>query len=113
MNRKLMTDELSKRLGIKKTVASAAVNAILNTIVESLEKGEKVTLVGFGTLDVIKKKSRNGVNPRTLEKMVIDEKMAVRFKAGKALKKLINGEIKSISEDTELGTETSSEVVSA
>jgi DNA-binding protein HU-beta len=56
----------------------------------ALAKGEKVTLVGFGTFDVVKRAARQGMNPRTREKIRIRACKAPRFKAGKAFKASVN-----------------------
>ena len=57
---------------------------------EELKKGEKIQLVGFGTFEVSERAAREGRNPRTGETMVIEASKTPKFKAGKALKDLVN-----------------------
>ena len=68
-------DELVKKIaasaGISQKVASAALNAVLEGITESLKKGDKVSLVGFGSFSVAHRKARNGINPKTKKPLKI------------------------------------------
>ncbi len=70
--------------------AREVVNIILEEISDALARGEKVTLVGFGTFRVVEKKPRKGRNPRTGEPIEIPGKKVVKFTPGKALKEKIN-----------------------
>ncbi|MBO4359740.1 MAG: HU family DNA-binding protein [Eubacteriaceae bacterium] len=65
--------------------------AFTRTVAETLNQGEKVTLSGFGTFEAKKRSSREGVNPRTGERIVIPDTITAGFKAGKRLKDIING----------------------
>ncbi|OGY57557.1 MAG: DNA-binding protein HU [Candidatus Colwellbacteria bacterium RIFCSPHIGHO2_02_FULL_45_17] len=69
-----------------KTQAEAAVDAVFDAITKTLSKGEEVTITGFGTFKVSKRAARQGVNPRTGEKIQIGAKTVPRFSAGKSLK---------------------------
>ncbi len=86
MTKAELTDVLAGKIGITKSKASDAVNTIFKSITGALKKGDKVTLVGFGTFDVVKRAARTGMNPQTKEKIKIKASKVARFKAGKALK---------------------------
>ena len=70
--------------------AEEAVNAFVDVVTESLTKGDKVQLVGFGSFEVRKRAARKGRNPQTKEEIKIPASKAPVFKAGKALKDLVN-----------------------
>lgn len=70
--------------------ATAALNATLETIQESLRKGEPVSFVGFGTFEVKERAARTGRNPRTKQPVEIPASKAPSFKAGKSLKEAVN-----------------------
>lgn len=72
--------------GLTKKDAEKAVSAALDVITETLQKGEKVSLVGFGTFEVRERKERLGRNPQTREPMTIPASKLPAFSAGKALK---------------------------
>ena len=72
--------------GLSKKDAEKAVNTMLATITEELKKGEKVSLIGFGTFEVRERPERQGRNPQTKEPMTIAASKLPAFKAGKALK---------------------------
>ncbi len=86
MTKAELTDVLAGKIGITKSKASEAVNTIFKSITGALKKGDKVTLVGFGTFDVVKRAARTGMNPQTKEKIKIKASKVARFRAGKALK---------------------------
>lgn len=81
-------DAVAKYVCTKKE-AQAAVDCVLDTIRKSLKKGETVTLVGFGTFGVKKRKARTGRNPRTGETLRIAAKRVPVFKPGKWLKESV------------------------
>lgn len=72
--------------GLTKKDAEKAVTATIDVITETLQKGEKVSLVGFGTFEVRERKERQGRNPQTREPMTIPASKLPAFSAGKALK---------------------------
>ena len=72
--------------GLTKKDAEKAVSATLDVITEALQKGDKVSLVGFGTFEVRERKERQGRNPQTREPMTIPASKLPAFSAGKALK---------------------------
>lgn len=75
--------------GVTKRASREVVGAITSVITDVLATGKKVTLVGFGTFQVINKKARRGVNPRTRESINIPAKKVARFKPGKSLREAI------------------------
>lgn len=77
---------VADKAGIKKTEANAALTAVIDTITDTLAKGDKVQLVGFGTFEVRERKAREGINPQTKEKISIEAAKIPAFKAGRALK---------------------------
>ncbi len=85
MNKGDLVNEVVKVVGKKKT-ASEVVNCVLDSIKASLKKGEKVTLIGFGTFSVAKRAARTGRNPQTGKSIKIKAKKVPKFTAGKALK---------------------------
>jgi len=85
MNKGDLINEVAKVVSTKKE-AQAVVDAIFTGIAKSLKKGKAVTLVGFGTFKVDKRKARKGRNPQTGAEIKIKAKKVPKFVAGKALK---------------------------
>jgi len=85
MNKGDLVNEVAKVVGTKKE-AQAAVDCVLASITKSLKKKNAVTLVGFGTFKVDKRKARKGRNPQTGEEIEIKAKKVPKFVPGKALK---------------------------
>lgn len=79
-------DALSKKLGVSKDQAARFLDAQTEIIVETLRKDQEVQLTGFGVFKVSKRAARNGVNPRTGEKISIAAGKTPTFKAGKTFK---------------------------
>jgi len=73
-------------IGITKKQAAVAMDALIGAVKDSLAKGEKVSLIGFGTFSVKNRKARTGRNPRTGKALKIKAKKVPAFKAGTALK---------------------------
>jgi DNA-binding protein HU-beta len=90
MNKATLIEKIAKDAGITKVAAATAVDSLIHGVTSSLKKNQKVTLVGFGTWGVSKRKARIGRNPQTGEAIKIKAKKAVRFKAGKALDATLN-----------------------
>lgn len=90
MNKTELIDSIASEASITKAAATKAIEALVGGIERSLKKGNKVTLVGFGTFGISKRKARTGRNPQTGEPIKINAKKVVRFKAGKALETSIN-----------------------
>jgi DNA-binding protein HU-beta len=85
MNKGDLIDEVAKVVSTKKE-AQAAVDSVFSSITKALKKREDVTMVGFGTFKVVKRKARKGRNPATGEEIKIKASKVPRFVAGKALK---------------------------
>jgi nucleoid DNA-binding protein len=85
MNKEDLINEVAKST-CSKVEAASAVNSLLDAIKKSLKKGDKVTLVGFGTFSVAKRSARTGRNPQTGKPIKIAAKKVPKFAAGKALK---------------------------
>ena len=89
MNKLDLVGAVAEKAGITKRDAERAVNALVETIEDALKQGERVSLVGFGTFEVRDRKPRVGRNPQTGEEIRIPAGRVPSFKAGKALKGLI------------------------
>lgn len=86
MNKTELIAEVAKRCGISKKDAEKAVIATFETITDSLDKGEKVQIVGFGGFETKTREARMGRNPKTKEAIQIPATTIPVFKAGKAMK---------------------------
>ncbi len=91
MNKADLINEISNSTGLTKTKASETIDAIINAIGTSLSKGEKVTLVGFGTWETSSRQPRKGRNPKTGQEINIPAKTVARFRAGPTLSNKVNG----------------------
>lgn len=85
MNKADLIAKIADDAGITKTQANATVDAFVDAVTKTLKKGDKVTLVGFGTFSVSKRAARNGRNPQTGAVIKIKAKKVAKFKAGKEL----------------------------
>ena len=85
-----LINAVAAKTGRTKKDSEKAVSAVFGTIADTLKEGEKVSLVGFGTIDVKTRAAREGINPRTKEKIQIAASKLPTFKAGKALKDLVD-----------------------
>ncbi|HVB03941.1 MAG TPA: HU family DNA-binding protein [Chitinophagaceae bacterium] len=83
MNKAELIDKIAKDAGINKTQANDSLDSFTKSVVDSLRKGGKVTLVGFGTFSVTKRSARKGRNPQTNKVINIPAKKVAKFKAGK------------------------------
>ncbi|HUX84316.1 MAG TPA: HU family DNA-binding protein [Chitinophagaceae bacterium] len=83
MNKAELIDKIAKDSGINKTQANDALDSFTKSVVDTLKKGGKVTLVGFGTFSVTKRSARKGRNPQTNKVINIPAKKVAKFKAGK------------------------------
>ena len=89
MNKEQLVEKVATKTGLTKKDSMDAVNTTLDTVTASLRKGEKVTLVGFGTFLVRKRAARDGRNPQTGARIRIPAKKVPSFTAGKELKSAI------------------------
>lgn len=85
MNKAELVAKISEDTGITKVQANAVLDSFTDAVTKTLKGGGKVTLVGFGTFLVSKRKARKGRNPKTGEEIKISAKKVARFKAGKEL----------------------------
>jgi DNA-binding protein HU-beta len=85
MNKAELIAKIADDAGITKTQANATLDSFVDAVTKTLKKGDKVTLVGFGTFSVSKRAARNGRNPQTGAVIKIKAKKVARFKAGKEL----------------------------
>ena len=90
MNKAELVAAMSDKAQLSKKDAEAALKAFTDVVAEELKKGEKIQLVGFGTFEVAERAARTGRNPQTGAEMKIAASKAPKFKAGKALKDLVN-----------------------
>jgi DNA-binding protein HU-beta len=90
MNKGELIERIAKDATLSKTQATNALNSALGNIEKSLRKGDKVTLVGFGTFSVAKRKARVGRNPQTGDALKIPARRVAKFSAGDDLKKAAN-----------------------
>ena len=86
MNKLELIQEVSERTGLAKKDAEKAVNAVLDTVADTLAQGDKGQLIGFGSFETKTREARMGRNPKTKEAIEIPATTAPVFKAGKALK---------------------------
>ena len=90
MNKTELVAAMAEQTGLSKKDAEAALKAFTDVVTEELKKGEKIQLVGFGTFEVSERAARIGRNPHTKEEISIPPSKAPKFKAGKALKDMVN-----------------------
>ena len=90
MNKTELIDAVADEAEVSKAEAGRAVDAVISSITKALKKGDSVTLVGFGTLQVRKRPARTGRNPKTGDTIKIKASKNPAFKAGKALKDAVN-----------------------
>ena len=91
MNKAELIAAMSEKAELSRKDAEKALKAFTDVVTEELKKGEKIQLVGFGTFEVSERAARTGRNPQSGAEMVIPASKAPKFKAGKALKDLVNG----------------------
>ena len=89
MNKAELISEVSEKVGITKKEVGNILDATTEVIRETLSKGGKVTLVGFGTFWVLNRKARRGRNPQTGEEIQIPAKKRPKFRAGKKLREAV------------------------
>ncbi|MCR4946873.1 MAG: HU family DNA-binding protein [Lachnospiraceae bacterium] len=94
MNKTELIAAVAEKAELTKAASGKAVDAIVEAITEELKKGEKVTLIGFGTFETRDRAARTGRNPQTGKEIKIKASKAPAFKAGKALKEAVNSKKK-------------------
>ena len=90
INKAELIAKISEESKLTKKAAETALDAFVTSVEEALKNGEKVQLVGFGTFEVRERAARKGRNPQTKAEIKIPASKAPVFKAGKALKELVN-----------------------
>lgn len=89
MNKGELVDKIAEKSGVTKKQADAILTAALESIVDAVSEGQKVTLVGFGTFEPRDRKAREGRNPKTGEALTIPETTVPAFSAGKLFKEKV------------------------
>ena len=85
MNKTEFIAAVAEKAGMTKVDAKKAFEAVAQVVAEQMRKGEKIALLGFGTFSVSERSARQGVNPKTKQKITIPARKAVKFKAGSEL----------------------------
>lgn len=91
MNKAELINQVATSTGLSKTDAAKAVTSVIESIQTSLQNGEKVTLMGFGTFETTERQARKGRNPRTGVELMIPAKKVAKFKAGAKFTTQVNG----------------------
>ncbi|MDO4177700.1 MAG: HU family DNA-binding protein [Phascolarctobacterium sp.] len=90
MNKTELIAAVAEKAGMTKKDVEKAISATLETVKETVAKGDKVAVVGFGTFEPRQRKARTGLNPQTKKKVKIKAATVPAFKAGKAFKEAVN-----------------------
>ena len=91
MTKQEFIDQIADKAGLSKRDAGAAVDAFLETVTSCLKGGDSVSFTGFGKFSTSQRAARQGVNPRTGEKVQIAASTVPRFQAGSSLKSAVKG----------------------
>jgi len=84
-----LIEKIAKDAKVTKAAADKAIDSFVDGVTKSLKKGDKVTLIGFGTFSVTQRKARKGRNPQTGKEIKIPARKAPKFSAGQAFKKAV------------------------
>lgn len=90
MNKTELINQIAESAGISKKAAGDALQGFMVAVTETMKKGDKLTLIGFGTFSVTERAARDGRNPQTGKKIKIPAKKVVKFKAGTKLSEAVN-----------------------
>ena len=90
MQKSNIVEKIAEEAGISKAAADRALKSLLDSVTQALKKGDRVSLVGFGTFSVSKRAARTGRNPQTGEAISIKASKTPKFSAGKSLKDAVN-----------------------
>ncbi len=90
MQKSNIVEKIAEEAGISKAAADRALKSLLDSVTQALKKGDRVSLVGFGTFSVSKRAARTGRNPQTGEQISIKASKTPKFSAGKNLKDAVN-----------------------
>jgi DNA-binding protein HU-beta len=91
MTKAEIVTKVAEKINVSKAAAAKALAVITDSIAQAIKKGDKVTLIGFGTFSVANRKARKGRNPRTGKEIKIAAKKVPKFSAGAALKAAATG----------------------
>jgi DNA-binding protein HU-beta len=91
MNKSQLIEAVAADSGLSKTESTKAIESLLGTVTKTLKKGDEVIITGFGKFSVVKRAARQGVNPRTGERVKIKASKAPKFSAGATLKQAVSG----------------------
>ena len=94
MNKTELIEAIAKETKLSKKDTDATIKAFTDVVAKELKKGGKIQLIGFGTFEVAKRAARTGRNPQTGKEIKITASKSPKFKAGAALKNLVNGKKK-------------------
>ena len=89
VNKKELVGKIAAKAGVKKIEAEKVLSAFEATVIDALKKGDKITLVGFGTFSVAHRAARKGRNPQTGKEITIAARKSPKFVAGKTFKTLV------------------------
>jgi DNA-binding protein HU-beta len=89
MNKSQLIAAVSSDSGLSKADTARAIDSLLDTVTRTLKKGDEVSITGFGKFSVVNRKARQGVNPRTGERVKIKASKAPKFSAGATLKQAV------------------------
>jgi DNA-binding protein HU-beta len=90
MNKSQLIEAVASDSGLTKVDSSRAIESLLDTVSRTLKKGDEVTITGFGKFSVVKRAARQGVNPRTGERVKIKASKAPKFSPGATLKQAVS-----------------------
>ena len=90
MNKGELIDAIASAAGITKAQAGKALDGFIDSVTDTLKKGDKITLPGFGTFSIGERGARTGRNPQTGKEIQIEAKKVAKFKAGKKLSEAVN-----------------------
>ncbi|MGZ4359372.1 MAG: HU family DNA-binding protein [Gaiellaceae bacterium] len=91
MTKQEFVDQVASKSGLSRRDAGKAVDAVLDSIADTLKRGQDVTFTGFGKFSVANRAARTGVNPRTGQRLTIAASRVPKFSAGSALKQAVRG----------------------
>ena len=94
MNKADLVNLVAVRTELTKTEVSMVVDAAIETIIDSVVEGKKVSILGFGSFESRERSARQGLNPKTGEKVAVPEKWSPHFKAGRELREMVDGKTK-------------------
>jgi len=90
MNKSQLIEAVAGDSGLSKADSARAIESLIDTVAKTLKKGDEVSITGFGKFSVVKRAARQGVNPRTGERVKIKASKAPKFSAGAGLKQAVS-----------------------